>query len=61
MYNPYALPSQRKKSTRKYYYGAVFTCLCIYETLALGGGVPNPALASFWGIMATYILRDRWG
>lgn len=57
MSNPYALPSEIKK--RPYYdaVGYLLSVACILETLGFWGGMPNPPLAVFYGVAATYILR----
>jgi len=59
MYNPYALPHENKARYKVVRIGVfvILVALCVIETLALLGGLPNPALASFYGIAAVYTIR----
>jgi len=63
--NPLNIPQSNRRNANwkrsqlaRYGLGSIVALLCIYETFALHGGLPNPPLAAFYGIAATYIFRS---
>ncbi len=54
--NPEQNERAERWEKRKYLIAGVIVLLCLYSIFA--GEVPNPPLAVFFGILATYIIRS---